>query len=168
MSDHRAGIGAADLGRPQKNGAALLAEFTFPSEAGNERVAMESVAGAVQALGLSSRTLSRLATAVGEAAMNAIEHGNQNRADVPFRIRVLASAADLRVQIADLGGDLPLPEPEAPDLAAKLAGRQRARGWGLFLIKTMVDEIHVTRDGAVRIVELMFHLKGDGNATAGA
>ncbi len=38
------------------------------------------------------------------------------------------------------------PNPRHPDLEAKLEGRQRPRGWGLFLIEKMVDETRVTSD----------------------
>ena len=48
-----------------------------------------------------------------------------------------------------------LPAPEAPDLEAKLEGRQTPRGWGLFLIEKMVDEAHVTSEGGKRTLELV-------------
>ena len=49
------------------------------SEEGNERLAIDQVAEAVAGLGLDGARLERLKTAVGEATMNAIEHGNSNR-----------------------------------------------------------------------------------------
>ena len=51
------------------------------------------------------------------------------------------------MQIVDQGGAPPADAPRVPDLEAKLAGLQRPRGWGLFLIKNMVDEMHETTDG---------------------
>src|SRR5215204_2007945 len=42
-----------------------LAEFTLPSEPGNERLAMEKVAGAIEELRPSEQRLERLKTAVG-------------------------------------------------------------------------------------------------------
>ena len=44
------------------------------------------------------------------------------------------------------------------DLTAKLAGQQSPRGWGLFLIQNMVDEMHVTTDDVHHTVELVIHL----------
>ena len=38
-------------------------------------------------------------------------------------------------------------DAEAPDIERKLAGEQKPRGWGLFLIKNMVDSMDVTSDG---------------------
>ncbi len=59
----------------------LLAAWTVPSEPGNERLAMEQVADAVRALGLPARRLHQLKTAVAEASLNAMEHGNRFRPD---------------------------------------------------------------------------------------
>lgn len=135
-----------------------IAEFSVPSEPGNERRAMERVAAAVRDLGLDGRTLDRLRTAVAEATMNAMEHGNRYRADAPVLIAVAATDRALRVTITDRGSGPPVPAPETPDLAAKLDGMQTPRGWGLFLIKSMVDEMNVGGDEDHHTVELVLHL----------
>ena len=137
-----------------------LAELSVPSEPGNERMAMEEVAGTVEGLGLPDRTLERLKTAVAEATMNAMEHGNQYRAEVPVLIEVAASDADLSVRITDEGSGPPAFDSETPDLVAKLDGAQTPRGWGLFLIKSMVDEMNVTGDERHHTVELIVHRGG--------
>jgi serine phosphatase RsbU (regulator of sigma subunit)/anti-sigma regulatory factor (Ser/Thr protein kinase) len=138
-----------------------LTEFTVPSEPGNERQAMEKVAEAVGSLGLSAEKLERLKTAVAEVTMNAMEHGNRFRADLPVTVRVTVEGARLTVRIADQGGGEPLPEPVEPDLDEKLAGLQSPRGWGLFLIRHMVDEV-LTGDGETgHTVDLILTLEGD-------
>ncbi|HZY64548.1 MAG TPA: ATP-binding protein, partial [Rubrobacteraceae bacterium] len=107
------------------NDRRTLADFSLSSEPGNERGAMERVAGAVRDLDLDPRMLERLKTAVSEATMNAMEHGNDYRPEVPVAIRVLASAKELSVYITDQGGDpVPVSGGEAPDLEAKLEGLQ--------------------------------------------
>jgi serine phosphatase RsbU (regulator of sigma subunit)/anti-sigma regulatory factor (Ser/Thr protein kinase) len=138
----------------------VLAEFELPSRPGNEREAIARVADAVAGLGLESVRLERLKTAVGEATMNAMEHGNEYRADRPVSIRVVRAHDRLRVEITDLGGAVELQPAEAPDLEAKLAGEQTPRGWGLFLIEKMVDEATVTGEGGRRTLELVVHLQG--------
>jgi anti-sigma regulatory factor (Ser/Thr protein kinase) len=141
---------------PGEARAQLLGEFEIPSEPGNERRAIALVENAVQGLELPLAQLERLKTAVGEATMNAIEHGNQNRAELPVVVRVLATDTNLAVQIRDQGGARAIPtNPQTPDLEAKLAGLQSPRGWGLFLIKNMVDELHVTSDDRHHTVELI-------------
>jgi serine phosphatase RsbU (regulator of sigma subunit)/anti-sigma regulatory factor (Ser/Thr protein kinase) len=144
---------------PSMNGA-VLDEFDLPSEPGNERRAIERVERAVRHLGIDAGRLERLKTAVGEATMNAMEHGNEYRADRPVSIRVLRAADSVRVQVTDRGDAAALPAHDAPDLEAKLAGRERPRGWGLFLIEKMVDEAHVTGGAGTRTLELVLRLRG--------
>jgi len=136
-----------------------LAAFEVASEPGNERLAIDQVAKAVAGLELAGLRLERLKTAVGEATMNAIEHGNKNRPELPVEIRVVADGTDLKVRITDQGGVRPIPEVETPDLEAKLAGLQTPRGWGLFLIQEMVDGLHTAVDEHHHTIELVMHLK---------
>jgi serine phosphatase RsbU (regulator of sigma subunit)/anti-sigma regulatory factor (Ser/Thr protein kinase) len=147
-------------------GDAVLAEFELSSAPGNEREAIDRVASAVAALGLEAVRLDRLKTAVGEATMNAMEHGNEYRDDRPVSIRVLHDGDRLRVQVSDRGSAAEVHPAEAPDLEAKLAGEQTPRGWGLFLIEKMVDEANVTGDGTRRTLELVVYLRGGDHGGA--
>ena len=145
------------------HGPGLLTEFELPSEAGREREAMQRVAAAVEPLGLARPRLEKLKTAVAEATMNAIEHGNHNRAEIPVRISAAVEGPRLVVRIRDEGGDKPIPITETPDIAAKLAGEQSPRGWGLFLIQQMVDAVRVTSDGRYHTAELVLELEEAGS-----
>ncbi|HKF39183.1 MAG TPA: SpoIIE family protein phosphatase [Ktedonobacteraceae bacterium] len=145
-----------------------LAEFTLASEPGNERQALAGVAEAVRVLNLPTRRLEQLKTAVAEATMNAMEHGNHYQPDKPVSIEVLASHKALSVRVTDHGGTRTLPahpDIEAPDLEAKLAELQTPRGWGLFLIKNMVDEMHISNDASHHTVELILYLEGESHAS---
>ena len=139
--------------------AGLLTSFELPSEPGREREAMRRVADAVAPLGLPAGRMEKLKTAVAEATMNAIEHGNHNRAEVPVLVTAGVEGQDLVVRIRDEGGDQQIPITETPDVAAKLAGQQSPRGWGLFLIQQMVDRLRVTSDGRYHTAELIVHLE---------
>jgi len=141
-----------------------LTFFSVPSVPGNEIGATKQVVKALHGLNLDELRRERLKTAVAETVMNAIEHGNQNLADMPVSIEALAGEDRLCVRVTDHGGTHPIPEPQAPDLVAKLAGRQSPRGWGLFLIRNMVDEMNVTNNDAYHTVELVFHLDGGQDA----
>src|SRR5829696_2806877 len=88
----------------------VLAKLSVSSEPGNERLAMERVAEVVKELGLSEERLERLKTAVAEATMNAMEHGNRYRSEVPVVIEVLSSGANLSVRINNQGRSL-VPDP---------------------------------------------------------
>ena len=145
---------------PKSGARRTLAELSIPSEPGNERRATEEVAAVVSDLGLPKKTLERLKTAVAEAALNAMEHGNHYRAELPVLIEVSASEAELSVKITDEGSGPPAFHSETPNLEAKLEGMQTPRGWGLFLIKNMVDDMNVTGDEHHHTIELILYLDG--------
>ena len=146
----------------------VLAEFEEPSASGNERRIMDRVASAIAELGLGQKRFERLKTAVSEAAMNAIEHGNRMDVELPVHVRVTATDTELTVRIVDDGGGREIPEPETPDLEAKLAGLQKARGWGLFLIKNMVDEMHVQKTETHHTLEIVMRLTAEPETRKGA
>jgi serine/threonine-protein kinase RsbW len=138
-----------------------LDAFTLASEPGNERLALARVAGTVQGLGLSEARLERLKTAVAEATMNAIEHGNGNRPEIPVEVEVTQDGDEIIVAISDQGGHSDTGEHEDPDLARKLDGdHQSPRGWGLFLIRNMVDAMDVTTDGQRHTIWLTMRTGG--------
>jgi serine phosphatase RsbU (regulator of sigma subunit)/anti-sigma regulatory factor (Ser/Thr protein kinase) len=143
----------------QETSSHVLTEFFVPSAPGNERMAMEQVADAIAELHLPKRRLDSLKTAVAEATMNAMEHGNKYQEDVPVIIRVQASPTELSISIRDQGGDAPIPDMEKPDIEAKLAELQAPRGWGLFLIKNLVDDVLITSDATHHTIELIMHLE---------
>jgi serine phosphatase RsbU (regulator of sigma subunit)/anti-sigma regulatory factor (Ser/Thr protein kinase) len=151
----------------EDTGWRTLAEWHLPSGPGNERLAMESVARIAREARLSERRLERLKTAVAEATMNAMEHGNKYRVDQPVVVQVRATTQSLAVRITDRGGQ-PIQRSETPDLAAKLAGLQSPRGWGLFLIEQLVDEVRVTSDDDHHTIELIMHLEGASDADEAA
>jgi len=151
----RRASGVAEQARGEPRLPTLITAFSVPGEEGNERLAMDRVAAAISDLGLPLARLERLKTAVSEAAMNAIEYGSQNRPEIPVDIVVETTADAIVVRITDqaLSGAVP-DDAESPDIEAKLAGEQKPRGWGLFLIKNMVDSMDVTSDGSTQTVTL--------------
>jgi anti-sigma regulatory factor (Ser/Thr protein kinase) len=162
----RSGAGPPD-GTSGDNTWRTVATWTVPSTPGNERRVVEQVAAAVQDLALPAARLERLKTAVGEAVANAIEHGNQNQPELPVTLTVLVSATALCVSVTDQGVGLPHPGTTVPELEAKLAGEQTPRGWGLFLIKHLVDDVHDRSSGTEHTIDLILYRHGDeqGDAT---
>lgn len=151
----RRASGVADgMGVPP-SGPTVITAFAVPGEEGNERLAMDRVAAAIVDLGLPPARLERLKTAVSEATMNAIEYGSQGRPEIPVDIVVETTAEAIVVHITDraLSGTVP-DDAETPDIELKLAGDQKPRGWGLFLIKNMVDSMDVTSDGSTQTLTL--------------
>jgi len=167
-------------GQPAR-GSRILGEFSVSSAPGNEREAAERVAAMVRQadtrprsvdypIGFPPARLEELKTAVAEAVLNAMEHGNRYRPDLSVRVRVIVSGKALVVRIADqgVGGPrlhLKSAQARAPDLTAKLAGEQPPRGWGLYLIAQMADDVRILNCEGENIVELLWNLdEVSGNA----
>ena len=124
---------------------------------------MERVADAVAPLGLEPRRLEQLKTAVAEATMNAIEHGNAGPRGAAGRRRgrgVPAACSPCGSPTRASAGRSA--RPRRPTSTLKLAGLQKPRGWGLFLIENMVDEIRVSDADGRHTVELVLNLEGGG------
>ena len=149
----------------EATGDRVLLDIELPGEAGNERQAMDRVAEAVADLGIEPARIEQLKTAVSEAAMNAIEYGSQNDPTIPIELEAVVAGHDLLVRVTDRGLSGPLGDSEEPDIEKKLAGEQKPRGWGLFLIKHMVDAMEVTTHGTGQTVTLTLHLEGAGDAS---
>ena len=136
----------------------VLADFKLASEPGNDRVAAERVGHIVAQLAIAPARVERLRTAVAEATLNAIEHGNHFAADKLVGVRVEASSSDLCVTVSDEGGGRRGRSSAAPDLQAKLRGEQSPRGWGVFLIRNMVDDCSDESDSRGHRVHLRLRL----------
>ncbi len=139
----------------------MLGDFKIPSAEGNERLAMKQVADALKAIDIPLAQVERIKTAVAEATMNAMEHGNKYQLDRPVLIQVRASDTLLSICITDEGGSEMIATPDSPNLEAKLEGVQSPRGWGLFLIQNMVDKMNIIRDESHHTVELIVYLEGE-------
>jgi serine phosphatase RsbU (regulator of sigma subunit)/anti-sigma regulatory factor (Ser/Thr protein kinase) len=137
----------------------MLGSFNTPTGQGNERLAAARVLELIEDIELPEAWQKRLETAVAEATMNAMEYGNLYDTSLAVRIDVRTKPGVLSVCIFDHGKSGAVPESTSPDLDAKLAGLQSPRGWGLYLIRNMVDEMHVSSDNEHNCVELIFNLE---------
>jgi len=139
-------------------GMRVAAKFTVSSEPGNERFAAERVRQILTGVEADDPQLDRLQTAVAEATLNAMEHGNHFQPDSPVLIRVEADDNEVRVSVTDGGRGAGSPYEE-PDLDRKLAGLQSPRGSGLFLIREMVDSVSDEVVAGRQTVHLSVRLK---------
>lgn len=112
-----------------------MIEISLPSELGYEKVATSAMATLAQHMGFSGERIDDLKTALSEAVINSIEHGNQLNAQLPVQVIALVENSALTLKIIDQGQQ-PLP-------SLNLARQERVdhRGWGLFLVKSLVDEV---------------------------
>jgi len=115
--------------------------LSLPSYIGYERMAMDAAAAMAKMMGFSASRVEDLRTAVSETCINAIEHGNKlnaaNRVDVVVR----SEAQTLTVQVFDNGCGFTNVMHAVPRLEEKIHGNGNPRGWGLFLIEKLVDQV---------------------------
>jgi serine/threonine-protein kinase RsbW len=114
-------------------------ELRLPSRLGYEKVAMNSAASIAKLMGFSEERVEDLKTAVSEACINAMEHGN--KMDDSLTVGVILSVADnsLEIKVTD-NGEGPKHVTAAPDMDRKMLGEEDTRGMGMFLIQALVDE----------------------------
>ncbi len=147
--------------RTQASDQQPICELDFPSQPGNELAAVRAVLQNIQSYKISATKRERMKTAIAEATMNAMEHGNRFRVEDPVKIQILAGRGQIIIKVMDLGDINTIPEAEIPDIDAKLAGKQSPRGWGLFLIRHMTDEMYVYAEGNFHITELVWNCENE-------
>jgi serine/threonine-protein kinase RsbW len=116
-------------------------ELKIPSEQGYEKMAMNVAAELATMVNFPDSRIEDLRTAVSEACINAMEHGNMN--DTSTKVYVVMTLDDdrLAIDVVDEGRSGPPPtEVTAPDIEAQMAGLAKPGGMGLFVIKALVDE----------------------------
>lgn len=114
--------------------------LSFPSELGFEVVAREVVATFARKIGFSSTRVDDLKTALGEACMNAIEHGNQLRADLRITVVCHYDGQQLFVNVHDQGVQRYAPGHVPLTIHEKVFGNGPMRGMGLLLMTGLADE----------------------------
>jgi serine/threonine-protein kinase RsbW len=114
-------------------------EVRLPSELGYEKVAMSTAAGMAALMGFSNDRIEDLKTAVAEACINAIEHGNQLNDSLRVGVVLSSNDDELEVKVIDNGLGIDT-KPSSPNIDRKVAGEEDARGMGMFLIQALVDE----------------------------
>jgi serine/threonine-protein kinase RsbW len=132
-------------------------ELRIPSVLGFEKLAMDFAAAVAKMMNVPEDRVEDLKTAVAEACLNAIEHGNKLDASMKVGIRLTVGDSKLQVAVRDQGQGIG--EVATPDIESKMAGEARPRGWGIFLIQSLMDEVKFesTAEGGNQ-VKMIIHL----------
>lgn len=100
---------------------------------------MNTAASVARLMGFSDDRVEDVKSAVAEACINSMEHGNQlNEA---LKVGVLLSVSDgtLEIKVTDEGSGN-AGSVQVPDIDKKMSGDESPRGMGMFLIQSLVDE----------------------------
>ena len=134
-------------------------ELRLPSRLGYEKVAMNTAASVAKLMGFSDERVEDLKTAVAEACINAMEHGNKLDAGLTVGVFLSIDQDSLEVKVTDTGGG-PQGITLAPDIDKKMHGEEDARGMGMFLIQALVDEAEwVSSPPSGSYARMVIHLR---------
>lgn len=114
-------------------------ELHIPSIMGFEKVAMECAASVAKRMGFTEDRIEDLKTAVAEACLNAIEHGN--KMDIHTKVGITLTLEESRLQVAVKDEGKGMGEVSFPNIDEKMEGKDKTRGWGIFLIKSLMNEV---------------------------
>jgi serine/threonine-protein kinase RsbW len=131
-------------------------EVNIPSEIGYERVAMECSAALAKMAGFVPERIENLKSAVAEACINAMQHGNKWRPEARVVVNVNFSDDRFIVSVTDQGGGVP-EIPEYPGIKKIIEENASPRGLGVFMIQHLVDEVRynqTTDGGHMMIMEI--------------
>ncbi len=134
-------------------------EVRLPTKMGYEKVAMSTASAVAKLMGFPEDRVEDLKTAVAEACINAIEHGNRLNEKLSVGVVLRADTDKLEVKVMDDGKGITT-QPVKPDIDRKMHGEEDARGMGMVLIQALVDEAEwVTgSDGKSSYVRLVIKL----------
>lgn len=119
-------------------------ELSLPNVAGYERIAMGCSETFAKHLGFKRERIEDLKTAVAEACLNAMKHGNKGRTDA--RVLVVMNYIDdsFQVEVWDKGEGI-AQFPSDPDIDRLMNQIDPMTGFGLFLIRKLVDEVEFNK-----------------------
>lgn len=134
-------------------------ELRLPSRLGYEKVAMHTAASVARLMGFGEDRVEDLKTAVAEACINAMEHGNKLDDSLTVGVILSMDEDSLEVKVTDTG-DGPKGKASTPDIDKKMHGEEDARGMGMFLIQALVDEAEwVSSPPAGSYARMVIHLR---------
>ncbi len=134
-----------------------LVELKLPNILGSDKVAIEKAATIAEKMGFSMDKIEDLKTAIAEACINAIEHGNKFDENTQVGITFASDDTSLQVVVHDEGDGID-PKKIPKDRVDK-DGLPRRRGYGVFLISNLVNEFSIEKKpGKGNNVKMLIHL----------
>jgi len=136
-----------------------LVELSLPNILGAEKEAIEKAVTVAEKMGFSKDRIEDLKTALAEACINAIEHGNKFDQNKRVRVTFSANNNSLQVIVHDEGDGI---DPKKiPKKRVRENGFPCRRGYGVFLISNLVNEFYFEKiPGQGNNVKMLMHLNG--------
>lgn len=132
-------------------------ELHVLSTRGAEKIAMDFAADVAKRMNFPADRIEDLKTAVAEACMNAIEHGNKLDDTTRVGVKLTLDKDRLQVTVHDKGGGIG--KVRAPDLDSQIEGKTEPGGWGIFLIENLMDEVSFESSADGNVVRMIIYLE---------
>ena len=132
-------------------------QLSIPAKFGYEKLAMETAVSLAALSGLPTSRFGDVRTAISEACLNAMEHGNKFAPGSVVKVQMGSQGGLLQFKIFDKGEGISRNVAKS-DLQRKLLGLESARGWGIFLIEQLVDDVQYFKNKKGNVTQLSFHL----------
>ncbi len=115
-------------------------------------------------LRLPEEQVNELQMALQEAAINVVRHAHKKDATKPLVVAIVSSKDQIAIEIEDYGPGIPAPENQPPDPDP---ANPREGGYGLFIMRKVMDEVRSERRGAKHVLVLVKKFPGGGSAPGG-
>ncbi len=132
-------------------------ELHVRSMHGAEKVAMDFAANVARSMNFPPDRVEDLKTAVAEACMNAIEHGNKLDSTTRVGIRLVVDKDKLQIAVQDQGSGVAA--VRTPDIESRMEGTLDPRGWGIYLIENLMDEVTFESTAEGGVVRMIIYLE---------
>lgn len=127
-------------------GPGAVVQWTMSSGFGCEQAVIRQLSQALADAGVMADRLAEIATAVSEACLNAIEHGNRCDWNEPVRVEMKTGAGRCTVAVCDRGAGMDAYALDAVVRAKSAKARDKLawtepRGWGWQLMSRYADKV---------------------------
>jgi len=142
-------------------GEAVMREvkLALPMVPEMEIEASKAATSMAESMQMSPDRIDEVRMAVVEACINALEHSRAEDGKIDLTIQVVEDPEEkLRITVQDSGVGFAPDELEEPSMADKLKA-ERKRGWGLKIIRGLMDEVEI-HSGPEGTTVVMSKLRG--------
>jgi serine/threonine-protein kinase RsbW len=117
----------------------------LPSQTDNLELIRTFIAGVARKVGFHDEDINKIELAVDEACTNVIEHAYKDKENENIDVAIQIDYQKFTVIVTDKGKRFTPADIEIPDMEQYLA-ELRVGGLGIYLMKTLMDEVHYHSD----------------------
>ena len=132
-------------------------ELTLPVMENMELAATKTAEVVAKSMGLDEMKTAEISMALIEACINAFEH-SETKEDI--YIHFIISDENLTIKVIDKGDGFDASAIELPNIDQKITD-ERKRGWGLMLIKELMDKVDYESDNTGTTLTMTKNKKTD-------